>query len=219
MQRRIGTWSFIGGILLAVLAGFGQLKEAWPIWVLAVLGLVVGGMNINPDDTKKFLLAAIGLSLSANAVNALPAVGTQITEILSNVVVFISAALLFIAGREIGTRLSRSRNYVIWVAALGLVVAAVAAMGIVPGDNAIWLLSSLGVIIGVLFVTRPDNEEGAENFILSAIALQLSVSAFHDVPAIGAVLTDFFLNTVAVIFAVLLVVTFVTVFRIMDKLG
>ena len=219
MQRRIGTWAFIGGILLAVLAGFGQLKEAWPVWVLAVLGLVVGGMNINAEDTKKFLLAAIGLSLSANAVNALPAVGNQITEILANVVVFISAALLFIAGREIGTRLSKSRSYVIWVAVLGFALAAVAALGIIPVANAIWFLTSIGVIVGVLFVTRPNNEEGSDNFILSAIALQLSVSAFHEVPAIGTVLTDFFLNAVAMVFAVLLVVTFVTVFRIMDKLG
>ena len=68
MQRRIGTWAFIGGVLLAVLAGFGQPKDGWPVWVLAVLGLVVGGMNIIPEDTKKFLLAAIGLRLSANGV-------------------------------------------------------------------------------------------------------------------------------------------------------
>jgi len=230
MNRRIGTWAFIGGILLSVLAGLGQLKEAWPIWLLAALGLVVGWLNIRTRETKDFLLAAVALNLSANALQKLPGIGEQVTEILaSNIVVFISAALLFIAARVMILRLSKSRAYVIVAACLAVLLAIVlAASSFITGDfgdwlqtNPIipWLLPALGILIGLVYVTRPTTEGEDDVFILAAISLQLSAGSFNQVPAIGTFLTELFGNLVSMIFAVLLVVAFVTVFKILDKQG
>ncbi|MGD8814461.1 MAG: hypothetical protein PVI78_08290 [Anaerolineales bacterium] len=228
MERRIGTWAFIAGILLCVLAGLGQLKEAWPIWLLGALGLVVGWLNIRTRETREFLLAAIALNFSANAFQILPAIGDVVTEILSNIAVFISAALLFIAARVIILRLSKTRIYVMVVAGLALLLAiALAASVFITGDlgdwletNRIipWLLPALGIVIGVVYVTRGPTTEGEDDvFILSVLSLQLSAGSLNQVPAIGAFLTEFFLNVVSTAFAVLLVVAFVTVFRILDK--
>ncbi len=217
MRGRIGTWAFIGGVLLAVLAGFGQLKEAWPVWILALLGLVVGGLNIGEEDMKKFLISAIALSLSATAVNIVPAVGVQITEILTFLVIFISAALLFIAGKMIWARLVDSTAYVKWLSGIGIALAVIAAIDPLPTVNFTLVLATVGLILGVLYVYRGEEDGYPENFILSAIALQLSGSAFQNVPAIGAFLTEFFRNIVAGIFAILLVVALAAVFRILDR--
>ena len=230
MNRRIGTWAFIGGILLSVMAGLGQLKEAWPIWLLGALGLVVGWLNIRTRETRDFLLAAVALNLSANALQKLPGIGEQVTEILaSNIVVFISAALLFIAARVMIVRLSKSRIYVIVAACLAVLLAIVlAASSFITGDfgdllqnNPVipWLLPALGILIGLVYVTRPSTEGEDDVFILSAISLQLSAGSFNQVPAIGTFLTELFGNLVSMIFAVLLVVAFVTVFKILDKQG
>ena len=94
-MEQAGKYAFIVGIALAVLAGF--LDGSW-IWVtLAVLGLVVGILNITADESRGFLLAAMGLILSASSVQQLPYVGEVVTSILGNLVVFIGPALLVVA--------------------------------------------------------------------------------------------------------------------------
>lgn len=95
-MEKIGQWAFIGGLDIAVLAGFG-LEASWFVWVLAILGLIVGFMNVTGEETQGFLLAAIGLMLSATAVRSLPFLGDLVTRIMSNVVLFIAPAVLIVA--------------------------------------------------------------------------------------------------------------------------
>jgi hypothetical protein len=92
----IGKWAFIVGIVLCLILAF-VTQVAWIYWVLAVLGLVVGFLNITAEETRGFLLAAIGLVLSATAVQAIPLIGVLVTRIMANVVAFIAAAVLVVA--------------------------------------------------------------------------------------------------------------------------
>ena len=100
MSGTIGKWAFIIGIVIAVLAGLG-LNFGWVPWVLAVIGLIVGFLNISGEESQGFLLAAIALMLSATAVQTIPLVGDLLTRILSNVVAFIAAAVLVVALRSL----------------------------------------------------------------------------------------------------------------------
>jgi hypothetical protein len=93
---KIGKWAFIAGLVIAVLAGIG-LEQIWFAWVLVILGLVVGFLNVTGEETQGFLLAAIGLMLSATAVQAVPFVGGMVTRIVGNLVVFIAPAVLVVA--------------------------------------------------------------------------------------------------------------------------
>ena len=65
----LGKWAFIVGFVICVVAGV-LVAAPWMYWVLAVLGLVVGFMNITGEETRTFLLAAIALVLSASSVMA-----------------------------------------------------------------------------------------------------------------------------------------------------
>ena len=93
---QLGKWAFIIGFVICIVAGI-LIAEPWMYWVLAVLGVVVGFMNITGEETKTFLLAAIALVLSASSVMAIPVIGMAVTSILANVVAFISAAVLVVA--------------------------------------------------------------------------------------------------------------------------
>ncbi len=97
---KIGKWAFIVGLVIAVAAGLG-FQYPWFAWVLALLGLVVGFLNVTSEETQGFLLAAIGLLLSATAVQSIPYIGEQATNILANVVAFIAAAVLIVALRAL----------------------------------------------------------------------------------------------------------------------
>lgn len=96
----IGKWAFIIGLIIAVLAGIG-LDYPWVAWVLAVLGLIVGFFNIGAEEAQHFLIAAIGLLLSASAIKVIPYIGDIGTAIISNLVAFISAAILIVALRSL----------------------------------------------------------------------------------------------------------------------
>jgi hypothetical protein len=73
----------------------------WVAWVLAVLGLVVGFLNVSTKEPQGFLLPAVALALSASAVRSLPGVGFVLTNILANVVAFVGAAMLVVAIRAL----------------------------------------------------------------------------------------------------------------------
>jgi hypothetical protein len=93
---QLGKWAFIVGFVICVVAGL-VIAEPWMYWVLAVLGIVVGFMNISELETRTFLLAAIGLMLSASSVLALPVIGVAVTKVVANLVVFIAAAVLVVS--------------------------------------------------------------------------------------------------------------------------
>jgi len=98
-MEKVGRWAFIGGIVLAVLAGLFVVDVTWVAWVLAILGLVVGLLNVPTKEPREFLLAAVALALSASAVRSLPAIGFVLTNILVNVVAIVAAAMLVVAIR------------------------------------------------------------------------------------------------------------------------
>jgi hypothetical protein len=100
-MEKAGRWAFIAGVVLAVLAGFFVVDVTWVAWILAILGLIVGFLNVSTKEPQGFLLAAVALTLSATAVRSLPTVGFVLTNILVNVVAFISAAMLVVAIRAL----------------------------------------------------------------------------------------------------------------------
>ena len=101
MDARLGHWAFIVGIVIAIIAG---LVPAWQIptvtWVLVILGLIVGLLNITAKETVEFLVAAIALMLIGSA-GAIPALGTIVLSILANIVAFVAPAALVVALKAI----------------------------------------------------------------------------------------------------------------------
>lgn len=101
MNARLGQWAFIIGVVIAIIAG---LVPAWQTvtvtWILVILGLVVGILNITAKETVEFLVAAIALLMTGSA-GAIPALGTIILSILANIVAFVAPAALIVALKAI----------------------------------------------------------------------------------------------------------------------
>jgi len=97
MDSKIGHWAFIIGILLAIIAG---LVPAWQTptitWILVIIGLVVGLLNIQAKETTEFLVAAITLLIVGSA-GAIPALGVIVLSILANIVAIVAPAALIVA--------------------------------------------------------------------------------------------------------------------------
>ena len=95
-MAKLGKWAFIVGLIIAVVGGLG-FTQSWFAWLLALLGLIVGFLNVTDKECSKFLLAAIALIVAAAAWSMLPYVGGYLSAILNNVVAFIGAATLVVA--------------------------------------------------------------------------------------------------------------------------
>ena len=99
-MEKVGKYSFIVGLILALLATFMH-NQTWTFWVMAVIGLIVGFLNVTSEETNTFLLASIALILSASALQTIPVVGEMTTEMIANVLAFLGSAVLVVAVKAI----------------------------------------------------------------------------------------------------------------------
>ena len=102
--EQLGSWAFIIGIVIAIIAGFmGRLNPAMTT-ILVVLGLIVGLLNVTEREATTFLVAAIALGASSLAVDplgAIPTVGGILVAVISNIATFIAPAAVVVAVKSI----------------------------------------------------------------------------------------------------------------------
>jgi hypothetical protein len=105
--KRVGHYSFLFGIILAVLVALipqltaTEQVSATVTWTLIVLGLLVGLLNINVKETTGFLTASLVLLISVSMASwniYIPGVSTALWK---NIVVFITPAAIIVAIKTI----------------------------------------------------------------------------------------------------------------------
>jgi len=107
-ERKIGHYSFLAGIALAVIAGIFVNPLTSPfvsliVGILVILGIVVGFLNITATETKGFLIAAATLLLvgTANLTVIGWGVGLTLQAMLVYIRVFVAPAALIVALKTI----------------------------------------------------------------------------------------------------------------------
>ena len=106
MDKKIGHYSFLAGVLIAVLAALIKdfLPEDTTTLILVLLGLIVGFLNVNAKETVEFLVAAIALmAAGAGAANLaiIPGIGTYLAGILKFILAFVAPAAVVVAFKAI----------------------------------------------------------------------------------------------------------------------
>jgi hypothetical protein len=104
MVQKIGSWAFIVGLILAVIAGF------WPIGtvmtsVLIILGLIVGFLNVTGKETNSFLFSTLVLVVMASQggqlLREIQFVGPMLQSIFSAMMLFIIPGAVVVALKAI----------------------------------------------------------------------------------------------------------------------
>ena len=98
----IGSWAFMAGLVIAVLTVlYSPIPNSTVLFLLGVLGVIVGILNITDKEVTKFLIAAIAFVTAANGLaNVLyvvPGIGTYFPTILAHLVVFVAPAAAVVA--------------------------------------------------------------------------------------------------------------------------
>ena len=92
-MQALGSWAFIIGLVLAVIFGLTGTSPT-VVWILAVLGLIVGLLNVTHKETHTFLVAAIAFLVSASS---LAIILSSLEDILKNIVVFVGPSAAIVA--------------------------------------------------------------------------------------------------------------------------
>jgi hypothetical protein len=111
MDKRVGNYSFIIGVIIAIVLGIVSLGTVTPILasLLVVLGLVVGFLNVTGTETKEFLLVAGVLIIAASmggasaTLGGVQYVGQYLGGIFTQMLAFVIPATVVVAIKDIWT--------------------------------------------------------------------------------------------------------------------
>lgn len=101
--EKVGHYAFIVGILLAILAALmPSLQGDISVWVMVILGIIVGLLNITAKEVSVFLIATLSLIMASSAsALSFAVIWTGLTEILGNIVIFVAPAAIIVALKAI----------------------------------------------------------------------------------------------------------------------
>lgn len=109
MDKRVGNYSFIIGVIIAIVLGVFSLGAAtpWLVSLLVILGLIVGFLNVAGKETKEFLLVAVVLIIAASmggasaTLGGVQYIGQYLSGIFTQVLAFVVPATVIVALKDI----------------------------------------------------------------------------------------------------------------------
>jgi len=114
MEKKIGDYSFIIGVIVAVVLGIAQpaLDSSWVTWLTTLLilaGLVIGFLNVSGKETKDFLLVAVSLVIVSyvatatgnNYLGNVQVIGAYLQGIFNSILSIVVPATIVVALKEI----------------------------------------------------------------------------------------------------------------------
>ncbi|MEI8364309.1 MAG: hypothetical protein WCF78_02540 [archaeon] len=104
-MEKVGAWSFIIGVILAIIAGIFFGASAVVTSILIILGIIVGFLNITDRETSAYLLASVSLvivtSLGGAVLGNVAVVGMYLESILGAILTFVIPAVIIVALKAI----------------------------------------------------------------------------------------------------------------------
>ncbi|MBN1275454.1 hypothetical protein JXA12_04150 [Candidatus Woesearchaeota archaeon] len=100
LWAKIGVWSYVVGLVVAIIVGilaqFGGASSmtGGTVALLAILGTVVGLLNIGDEEVNTFLLAAVAFVVASSAMASIFSV---MGDLFKGLALFMSAIVVFTA--------------------------------------------------------------------------------------------------------------------------
>ncbi|MBW2981804.1 hypothetical protein KY343_02885 [Candidatus Woesearchaeota archaeon] len=98
-RQKIGHYAFIAGIVVAIIVALiPQIRGDPSTWVLVILGVIVGWVNIKAKEITEFLVAALVLLISFGMTAlTLASLHTTLGVMWGNVITFVAPAAIIVA--------------------------------------------------------------------------------------------------------------------------
>ena len=98
VTSKVGGWAFLVGVILALVFGLlgslGSLTQTW-VWLLVLIGIIVGFLNITEAESQKFLWSGAVLIIASafgqSSLSAIPVFNNILDSLLA---VFVPATVI-----------------------------------------------------------------------------------------------------------------------------
>jgi hypothetical protein len=93
-MEAVGKWSYLVGLLVAVVAGLAGFTADWLAWVLVVLGILAALFFLDPEELVNYGIRYLVLFAVATTLGVIPVIGDFITAIANAMVAFFGPIIL-----------------------------------------------------------------------------------------------------------------------------
>jgi hypothetical protein len=100
-SRGLGGWAFLVGVVLAVLLGFTNTTTDIWIWLLVVIGIIVGFLNVTEKQMEPFLFGGIALIIAGNFGGSVVSTIPQLAGILDAMLAIFVPATIIVAIKHV----------------------------------------------------------------------------------------------------------------------
>ena len=97
MMDKLPSWLFLLGVVIAIVLGLVFPGSGAVAALLAVIGVVVGLLNITAAEVKQFLIASIALIVAAGGFTLIPLIGEMLGNVLGYIVAMVAPAAVIVA--------------------------------------------------------------------------------------------------------------------------
>ncbi len=101
MGKTLGGWAFVIGLIIAVVIAVFGVQATWPMYLLLVLGLIVGLVNVTDKEVNSFLIASIAFMFTftalGNVAAGIPTIGVTVAKFFVLVNAFVAPAAAVVA--------------------------------------------------------------------------------------------------------------------------
>jgi len=104
-ENALGGWAFLIGVILAVVLGLGlkatETYSSTIIWVLIIVGIIVGLLNVSSEEATPFLMSGVVLVIVANFGSDALSEVKYVGDILNALLVLFVPATIVVAIRNV----------------------------------------------------------------------------------------------------------------------
>jgi len=110
MEKKIGEYSFVIGVIVAIVLGLIADRIGGSVGIalsslLVLLGLIVGFLNVTSKESKEFILLTVALVIMAGLAGAtlanIEGIGKYIAGIFQQLMIFLAPASVVVALKAI----------------------------------------------------------------------------------------------------------------------
>ena len=101
MGSTIGSWSFLIGVVLAIiLAFYGSITQTL-MWLLVIIGIIVGLLNIADEEVEPFLLSGVVLIIASSFGNSVVSISPLFNRVLNSMLLIFVPATIIVAIKNV----------------------------------------------------------------------------------------------------------------------
>ena len=97
-KTAVGHYAFIIGVIIAIVVPFLPVLRDIAVYLMVLLGIIVGLLNITAKEINSFLIAAVTLIVaSATSAQTIASIWYPLIRILGNIVIFVAPAAIIVS--------------------------------------------------------------------------------------------------------------------------